>query len=98
MLSKAEAAWCYSQEGEPSHYVLLRVVARALGFAVACEIAEDERQDRSFIGDVISNRAHARRLALEVLMEELCDVAIFNDWPLPREVVVYVPRSEEEGQ
>lgn len=87
-----------SRRGEPSHFVLLRAIARQQQHAFDCLRQQIELDDRSEVGTIISNRAQCRVLTLNLLLEELVWIALENEWPIPPEVVVDLDESAEEGQ
>ena len=92
--------------GDASHFVLLRFVWHSLREAVALFNEEIAKRDTSDLGQLIVNRVQARCNAYEVLIDDLCEVCLENDWPIPAEIVIPIELpyawdcdgDDEEGQ
>jgi hypothetical protein len=67
-------------------FLLLRAVNR--NFVIACQrwASEDARRDLSQIGILIANRCQAQALVLSCLLEELVQIAVERDCPIPPEI------------
>lgn len=98
MSSRRLADLYLTRAGEPSHFVLLRRVFRQWVFARESLLHEGTERSRSMIDEIIFNRADARALALGVLLEDLVDMALDNEWPIPPEIPAEFIIDLEEGQ
>ncbi len=87
-----------SRAGEPSHFVLMRAIARQQDHAFKCLRQQIELDDRSEVGTIISNRAHCRVLTINLLLEEVVRISLENEWPIPGEILIDLDESVEEGQ
>jgi hypothetical protein len=84
--------------GVPSHFLLFQAVW--LNYCTAARLfgIENHRSERGEIDDIILQRAQARLLALDVLLDSLLELAIENDWPIPEEIEIDRIDPIEEGQ
>ena len=92
--------------GDPSHFVLLRFVWSLFATRWRCSTTRLESRDTSDLGQLIVNRVQARCNAYELLIDDLCEVCLENDWPIPAEIVIPIEipyawdcdGDDEEGQ
>ena len=59
---------------------------------------EVAKRDCTLVGHLIVNRAHARTMFLDSLLEDFCDLWVELGMPIPSEVKVCRPDSVAEGQ
>ena len=82
---------------EPAHYVLLKRVWDVFLTCRHAFRAEVRKDDSSEFGNLVLNRAEARMQLADLLVEELCDQCLENDWPIPTQIELDPYFSKEEG-
>ena len=87
-----------SRTGEPSHFVLLRLVWREFCSARSGLHCEERRPHEGPLHGVMCERMHARCLTLSLLLDELLEMCLVNDWPIPPGIERMVSDGDEEGQ
>ena len=93
----ANREW-FTREGEPSHFHLLRFAWQQ--FLCARHAFRDVcLSDRhSIAGACERDHAHGRMVQSLLIVQEMCDICLDNEWPIPVEIEIGVATPEEEGQ
>jgi hypothetical protein len=83
--------------GEPGYWVCLRFVWRRFQERLTAWSVVLDLESRGTSNAAV-RRARVRLEEVERLLEDLCDVAIENEWSIPREIAMRFSGDVEEGQ
>ena len=87
-----------TREGEPSHYHLIRWAWQQFLCARHAFRATCVENRPTIAGACERDHAHGRMVQALLLVEEMCDICLAEEWPIPTEVEICVTDFYAEGQ